>query len=173
MATAKIQFIARIEKFEEKGEKSGWTYIEIPADLAGELMPGRRQSFRVKGKLDKLAIAAVALLPMGGGSFIMPLNAQMRKSLAKRTGAQLKVELSVDQSSFKFNAAFIECLQDEPEAKAFFGSLPPSHQRYFSKWIDEAKTEATRVKRIAMSVNALARKMGYGEMIRFHKEDKS
>nr|MBP8244154.1 YdeI/OmpD-associated family protein [Chitinophagaceae bacterium] len=51
-------------------------------------------------------------------------------------------------------------------AKAFFESLTGSHQRYFSKWIDSAKTEPTRVKRITMAVNALAKKWGYGEMIR-------
>ena len=35
-----------------------------------------------------------------------------------------------------------------------------------SKWIDDAKTEPTRVKRITMAVTALAKKWGYPEMIR-------
>lgn len=170
---AGIKFTTTIRKFDARGEKSGWTYFEVPADLAEELCPGKRQSFRVKGKLDQLAIAAVALLPMGGGSFIMPLNAQMRKGLRKKAGAELKVELQLDKAAFIFNEAFMVCLADEPMAQAFFSSLPPSHQRYFSKWIDEAKTEATRVKRIAMAVSALARNMGFGEMIRFHKADRS
>ncbi|HQV55523.1 MAG TPA: YdeI/OmpD-associated family protein, partial [Chitinophagaceae bacterium] len=45
-----------------------------------------------------------------------------------------------------------------------------SHQKYFSKWIDAAKTEPTKVKRITMAVNALAKKVGYPEMIRAAKK---
>ncbi|MBP6687980.1 MAG: YdeI/OmpD-associated family protein, partial [Lacibacter sp.] len=59
-----------------------------------------------------------------------------------------------------------ECLNDEPTALQYFNSLAGGHQRYFSKWIDSAKTEPTKAKRIAMAVNALARKMGYTEMLR-------
>jgi uncharacterized protein YdeI (YjbR/CyaY-like superfamily) len=60
----------------------------------------------------------------------------------------------------------IACLEDEPTAMRFFQKLPGSHQRYFSKWIDSAKGEGTKAKRIALSVNALARGKGYAEMIR-------
>ena len=73
-----VQFTATIHKFEKQGEKSGWTYIEIPADIAQQLKPGNKKSFRVKGKLDQFKIAGVSLLPMGGGSFIMAINATMR-----------------------------------------------------------------------------------------------
>jgi uncharacterized protein YdeI (YjbR/CyaY-like superfamily) len=116
------------------------------------------------------AITQVSLLPMGGGLFILVLNAAMRKAIGKRHGAMVNVQLQVDESPFVFNKDFITCLEDEPAAKEFFQGLPGSHQRYFSKWIDEAKTVETRVKRINMSVNALSRKMGYGEMIREAKE---
>ena len=78
----------------------------------------------------------------------------------------LKVQLEADNSEFVFNKDFMECLDDEPSAKEFFQSLPGSHQRYFSKWIDEAKTEPTKTKRIAMAVSALAKQWGYGEMLR-------
>ena len=64
----------------------------------------------------------------------------------------------------------MECLQDEPSALAFFKSKPASHQRYFSKWIESAKTEATKTKRIAMAVSSLAKQMDYGEMLRSQKQ---
>ena len=99
---------------------------------------------------------------MGGGIFILPLNANLRKAIAKKKGAMLQVSLQEDKSDFVFNPDFIECLADDPVAKSFFESLTGSHQRYFSKWIDSAKTEPTKVKRIAMAVNALAKKWGYG-----------
>ncbi len=78
----------------------------------------------------------------------------------------VQVQLTPDDSAFIFNKDFMECLHDDPDAESFFNALTGSHQRYFSKWIDSAKTEPTKVKRIAMAVNALSRKLGYGEMIR-------
>lgn len=162
----RIQFTTTIQKFGAKGEKTGWTYIEIPADLARELKPGNKKEFKVMGKLDKHPVSRLSLLPMGNGSFILPLNAGLRKAISKNQGAMLAVSLEEDKSEFVFNPDFMECLADDPAAKTFFDSLTGSHQRYFSKWIDSAKTEPTKVKRIAMAVNALAKKWGYGEMIR-------
>ena len=161
-----VKFIATIKKFDKQGEKTGWTYFEIPADIAEKIKPGNKKSFRVKGKLDDCKISGIAILPMGGGAFIMPLNAAMRKGIHKRHGAMLTVKLEEDKNPFQFNKDFLDCLVDEPVARSFFETLPGSHQRYFSKWIDDAKTEPTRTKRIAMAVNALAKKWGYAEMLR-------
>ena len=161
-----IQFKTTIQKFGEQGEKTGWTYIEIPAAMAQQLKPGNKKSFRVKGKLDTYKIAGIALIPMGGGSFIMAINADMRRKIHKRHGAMLQVQLQEDKQDYQLNKDFIDCLDDDPTAKAFFQTLTGSHQRYFSKWIDAAKTEPTRVKRITLAVTALAKKWGYPEMIR-------
>lgn len=161
-----VKFTATIHKFEKKGEKTGWTYFEVPIDLAQKLKPGNKKEFKVKGKLDAHPIKRVSLFPMGGGRFIMVLNATLRKAIGKKEGAMVKAQLEADDSAFIFNKDFIECLADEPAAEQFFKSLTGSHQRYFSKWIDDAKTEPTKVKRITMAVNALAKKLGYSEMIR-------
>ena len=59
----------------------------------------------------------------------------------------------------------MECLQDEPEALAYLKSLPASHQNYFSKWIEAAKTEMTNTKRISMVVNALINKWSFATMM--------
>lgn len=166
----KVVFKAALKKFGSKGEKTGWTYLELPADLAGELKPGHKQSFRVKGRLDKYRIEQVALIPMGGGGYIMAVNAEMRKGLGKREGAMVEVELSVDDRELPLSSDFMSCLEDEPRGLRYFQSLPKGHQKYFSNWIESAKTEATKTRRIALAVNALSREMGYGEMIR---EDKA
>lgn len=161
-----IRFTVTIKKFGAKGEKTGWTYFEVPADIAQELKPANKKEFKVKGKLDKYAIKRTSLIPMGGGIFIMALNADMRRAIGKKEGAMLEVQLTEDKSDFVFNADFIECLKDEPAADTYFQSLTGSHQRYFSKWIDSAKTDTTKTKRIAMAVNALAKGWGYPEMIK-------
>ena len=170
-----VNYTTVILKFGTKGEKTGWTYIEVPADVAQKLKRGNkkyppervsRAGFRVKGKLDTHSIKHVALLPMGGGNFIMPLNAAMRKAIGKRHGVMLRVQLEEDKSEFVFNADMMECLNDEPDAIKFFTTLTSSHQKYFSKWIDSAKTDSTKAKRIAQMVNAMLRGMGFPEMLR-------
>ncbi|MBL7730444.1 MAG: DUF1905 domain-containing protein [Chitinophagaceae bacterium] len=165
-----VRFTATINRFGQQGEKTGWTYVEIPPDLAQQLKPGNKKEFKVKGKLDAHPIKRLSLMPMGGGRFILVLNAAIRKAIGKKHGAMLQLQLEEDKSEFIFNKDFIACLEDDPAAKKYFDTLPGSHQRYFSKWIDEAKTDPTREKRIAMSVNALSKKWGYGEMIRAAKK---
>lgn len=165
-----IKFTATILKFDKQGEKTGWTYIEIPAAFAQDLYPGNKKSFRVKGKLDGYSIKGIALLPMGEGAFIMALNAAIRKAIGKQKGASLQVQLEVDKIAYQLNEALLECLGDEPAALLYFKSLPTSHQNYFSKWIESAKTAATKTKRIALAVNALSNKMGFAAMLRSSSE---
>lgn len=161
-----IQFTAVIQKYKTMGEKTGWTFIEIPDGIPEQLKPGHKKEFKVKGKLDDYAFKQMPLYPVGGGKFIMALNADVRRAIAKRQGATVDVKIAADNSAFQFNHDLMECLNDEPAALQHFNRLTGSHQRYFSKWIDSAKTEPTKAKRIAMAVTALARKMGYPEMIR-------
>jgi Domain of unknown function (DUF1905)/Bacteriocin-protection, YdeI or OmpD-Associated len=164
-----ILFTAIIHKFAKQGEKTGWTYIEISASQAKKLKPDTRVSFRVKGSLDSFKIKQIALIPMGEGNFIIPLNAAMRKGTGKKLGDKLKVSLEADDSDFVFSEEFMECLHDDPVAYDFFQTLSGSHQKYFSKWIDSAKTSATKTKRIVMAIVALSKKQGYPEMIRANK----
>lgn len=167
-----VCFTACIKKFAQQGEKTGWTYIEIPAVIAKEINPGSGKSFRVKGKLDDLQIEGIALIPMGGGHFIMALNAKMRKCLFKSKGSLLKVYLEKDDKPLKPSAELMECLNDEPVAQLNFNNLPRSHQNYFSRWIESAKTEATKTKRIAHAVDALTAGIDFGTMLRKIKNDR-
>ncbi len=166
-----VQFTTTIKQFDQQGEKTGWTYIEVSSEIAEKLVPGNKKGFRVKGKLDNFSIKGIALLPMGGGNFILTLNADLRRGIHKKKGAMLNVKLQVDPEGYKLNEDFIACLNDEPAAKEFFNTLAGSHRNYFSKWIDSAKTEPTKIKRISMAVNALSKKWGYPEMLRNSKKD--
>lgn len=167
-----IKFITVILKFDKQGEKTGWTYMEIPASLAEQMLPGHKKSFRVKGKLDGHTIQQVALIPMGEANFILPLNAALRKLIGKRKGAQLEVILQLDISVYELNKELMECLADEPAALDFFKSKPLSFQNYYSKWIESAKTDGTKAKRIALAVTSLTRKIEFGEMLRNQRQQK-
>lgn len=164
-----VEFITLLQRFEEKGEKTGWTYIEIAADIAQELNPNVKVGYRVKGKLDEYPIKLVALLPMGDGRFIIPVNATMRKGIKKKEGASIKVHIEIDTDPLPISADLVECLEDEPAASAFFQQLSKSHQNYFSKWIESAKTPETKANRIAKTIRGLAMQMDFGEMMRYFK----
>lgn len=168
-----VTYTATIRQFAEQGEKTGWTYIEVPEDIAQQLMPGNKRSFRVKGKLDQFPIAGVALLPMGAGNFILPLNASMRKGTHKKKGGMLKVQIAVDKKPLAAPAGFIECLEDEPRAKVFFNQLKPSHRNYFIKWMGGVKSEAAVAKRIAQVITALSYEQDFVTMIRSFKADQN
>ncbi|UFH56626.1 YdeI/OmpD-associated family protein [Spirosoma sp. KNUC1025] len=169
-------FTTVLKKFDQKGDKTRWTYIEIPTDVTDELQPGRKTSFRVKGRLDHFPINLVALLPLkredgSGTGFMMPINAAMRRGLGKEeAGTSIQVELDVDHSPIPISADLLECLQDDPVALAHFNTLSKSHQNYFSNWIEEAKTPATKDDRIVKSIRGLSMGMDFGEMIRCFKK---
>ena len=69
-----IEFKARLEKFGAYKDKTGWTYITIPAAKAS-LLAQQKTSFRIKGTIDQHAIKQVAILPAGEGDFILAVNA--------------------------------------------------------------------------------------------------
>jgi hypothetical protein len=52
-----IRFETIIKRFLSQGEKTGWTYIEIPVEIAQKLKPGNKKSFRAKGRLDEYCYA--------------------------------------------------------------------------------------------------------------------
>ena len=169
-----VKFTATILQFSKQGEKTGWRYIEISASISEKLKPGYKKSFRVKGKLDQYSIEGIALLPMGGGGFIMALNAEMRKAIKKQKGAKVKVELEADDEfTFKLPPDLMECLEEEPAAISFFNSLTKGHQSYYIKWLLSAKTEETKAKRMAQMIGGLIKKQDFGAMLRSLKQNRT
>jgi hypothetical protein len=166
-----VKFRTKILQFKERmGEKTGWSYIKVPAKIAQQLKPGNKKSFRVKGKLDEYPISGMALIPMGEGDFILALKAAIRKAIRKQAGDSLEVQFEVDKKEIVPPKDLLECLADEPASNAVFKALPKSHQNWYGNWVKAAKTEGTRTRRIAHIVDSLAKKMSFGEMMRSYGE---
>jgi|SRR5450631_2105418 len=165
-----VQFNAVIVQAGEMGEKTGWSYIIVPPDITAQLKPGFKKSFRVKGKLDAYSITQQTLLPIGKGVFMMPLNASLRKAIHKNKGAVLRLKLEEDKTPLQVSAELMECLSDSPKAENKFRKLPHSHQMYYSKWIESAKTIQTKAKRISMAITAMEKNLTYGEMLRLNAQ---
>jgi uncharacterized protein YcgL (UPF0745 family) len=167
-----ITFEAEIERFSKMGEKTGWRYISIPMKVANQIKPDYRKSFRVKGFLDSVPIAGLSFIPMGEGEFILALNANLRKQLKKEEGAKIHLQLEEDKA-FKIEMPedLEFCLTEERHCLENFLNLPKSHQNYYINWLNTAKTEPTRVKRLTQIVVAMDKKQNFSEMMRSNKSN--
>lgn len=168
-----ITFEADLERFSKMGEKTGWTFVTIPKNIANQIKPGCRRSFRVKGFLDELPVAGMSFIPMGEGDFILALNSTVRKQLKKEEGAKLCLQLEEDET-FKIEMPedLELCLLEERHFLENFLNLPKSHQNYYINWLNTAKTETTRIKRLTQIVIAMDKKQNFSEMMRSYKNDK-
>lgn len=166
-----VTFEAIIERTWQEGEKYGWTYVIIPTPVAQQINPGVKTVYRVKGRIGGHHCRQVALLPYGEGNYILPLNAAMRKDIEEGVGETLQLSLEVDPEEPAMSAELLEALSYDTAAESFFLSLSKSHQRYYSNWIDSAKTFETKSKRLAMAVEGCARGMDFGKMMRHFKKN--
>lgn len=165
---AVIEINGILERFGKMGEKSGWTYVLIPAEIARSLSKARN-TFRVKGHIDQHEIRQVALVPVGDGDFILPVNGGMRKAIKKSAGAPVRLRIQHDDSELLPDRDFMECLAEEPLAMTHYQKLTQGHKNYFTKWIGSARTAPTKASRIAMALDALSRGLGFAEMLREKK----
>ena len=162
-----VTYHVEIERFETNGEKTGWSYVFIPQDIAEQIKPNNRREVRVKGLVDQVAINGLCMMPVKGDGFILPLKKSLRKLIKKEAGAKVTLQLEFDVD-FKIEMPddLEVCLADEEALLERFLGMPKSHQNYFINWLNTAKTEPTRTKRLVMIINAMANSLDFGAMIR-------
>jgi bifunctional DNA-binding transcriptional regulator/antitoxin component of YhaV-PrlF toxin-antitoxin module len=147
-----------LERFQAKG---GWTYARIP-----EIEPDKKAHFgwrKVKGTIDGYPISQYHLMPMGNGQLFLPVKAEIRKKIGKKEGDYVEVVLYPDNDPLEIPRELLECLEVEPGAHQFFMSLSDSEKKLYIRWIYEAKTEKTMVKRMASCINNLLEGRKFGE----------
>lgn len=167
-----ISFDLKLEILDLSGEKNGWIAGIISMELSERINPSVKTRYRIKGTIDDLAISQKAILPIGEGDFILPFNADMRKALRKGEGDMVHFKVEVDNSEFQYSADLLACLEMDDRAHTFYETISPSHKKYFSKWIESAKTIETKTKRINQAIFGLANQMKYDETIRYFKGKK-
>ena len=160
------QFTATIYKYGKKGEKTGWTFVEIPSDVIAQLKLKNRREFKIKGIIDDVKISRLVCYPVKNGNFIIALNAELRKKLKKKEGNEVIIKFALDKSAALTSPELLNCLEEESAAKKQFESLPVSHQNYFHRYVYSAKGSDTKTGRIVNVINAMYKKQNFGEMLR-------
>ncbi len=140
-----------LERFPGKG---GWTYAEIPEVLQNPTNPFGW--VKVRGSIDRVEFEKYHLMPMGEKRLFLPVKAAIRKQIKKQAGDWVHIVLYTDNEPLVVPEEMLMCLQDEPRALEFFNALSESEQKYYIRWIYEAKKIETRVNRLAKAVNRLA-----------------
>jgi uncharacterized protein YdeI (YjbR/CyaY-like superfamily) len=83
--------------------------------------------------------------------------AALVKEAMKLNESGVKVVRAVKKkSALRVPAYFMEAIRANKQALAAFEAFPPSHKREYVEWVTEAKTEATRAKRLATAVQWIA-----------------
>jgi hypothetical protein len=140
-----------LEKFPGKG---GWTFAAIP-----EVVQNKNNPFgwvKVKGSIDDFCFEQYKLMPMGNGKLFLPVKSEIRKKLGKKDGDFVHIILFTDNSTIKISTEILDCFKSEPdEIYNAFISFTQGEQKAYLDWIYEAKTENTKVNRIAEMMNRL------------------
>lgn len=161
-----------LQKFSNKGEKTGWTYVDVPTDVLAKLKRKDRKEFRIKGLMDDVKFERLACYPVGDGNFIIAINGELRKKLGKKEGASVSIKLEVDDAAPLQSQELLDCLKEDPAALKQFNSLLLSHRNYFHRYIYTAKGAATKAGRIVNVISAMHKKQNFGEMLRSLKKEK-
>jgi len=139
-----------LHKFPGKG---GWTYTIIP-----EVLPDKHAPFgwvKVKGSIDGYEIKNYNLQPTekGDNRLFLAVKAEIRKAIKKGAGDYVHIILYRDNAPLEIPEELIVCLKGEPNAYEKFQQLKGSEQRVFIDWIYSAKTDETKVRRIAATID--------------------
>ena len=92
-----------------------------------------------------------------GGEFLVGLNREVREGAGVGTGDTVDVALALDTAPREVSLppALADALAGDAEAKAAYDRLAFTHRKEFARWIEEAKRDETRERRVAQALEML------------------
>ena len=129
------------------------TGINVPAEVVEALGGGKRPrvTVTINGHTYRSSVAVL------GGRYMLGVSAENRAAAGVEGGQDVDVELELDTAPREVTVPpdFAAALAAEPAAQATFDGLSYSNKSWHVLQIDGAKTDETRKRRIAKSVEAL------------------
>lgn len=129
-------------------------YIEFPYDVETEF--GSKGQVKVVATFDGVAYRG-SLVKMGGNCHWIGITQAIRKQTGRNPGDTINVTITKDDAvrTVEIPADFETLLQEDAEILAFFNKLSYSHQREYVNWINDAKKEETRLRRMTKAIGML------------------
>jgi hypothetical protein len=129
------------------------TGIHVPEDVMTALGPSRRPPVRVtlNGYTYRTTVATVS------GKFMFGVSSEVRRETGVAPGDEVEVDIELDTRprEVMVPADFEAALDWAPEAKQFFGQLSYSHKSAYTLWIESARKDETRQRRIHDAIRML------------------
>src|SRR6059058_3406287 len=89
-----------------------------------------------------------------GGESLLGLNRAVRQEAGVEAGDSVAVRLELDTAPREVDVpeALAAALAADDEARAAFEKLAYTHRKEFARWVDEAKRDETRERRVAKTL---------------------
>lgn len=145
------------QKFEaviEKPPNSNASYVIVPFDV--HEVYGTRGQVKVKATFDGHPYRG-SLAPMGGGKHILGLRKDIREAINKKHGDSVKVVIEPDTEPRLVTVPedFQKALNKNKQARVFFEALSYTHRKEYVRWMESAKKQETRQRRLQRSIEML------------------
>jgi antitoxin component of MazEF toxin-antitoxin module len=129
------------------------TGLVVPDDVVEALGAGKRPpvTVTVGNHTYRSTVARM------GGQFLIPLSAENRTAAGVAAGDDVEVEIELDVAprTVDVPADLAAALDAEPSVRSRFDGLPFTQRKEHVRSVEEAKAEATRLRRIDKVLTAL------------------
>jgi hypothetical protein len=129
------------------------TGVRVPDEVVEALGAGRRPavSVTINGYTYRSTVAVM------GGAYMVGVNADNRAGARVAGGDEVDVDIEVDTAprEVAVPAELAAALEGEPDALRTFEGLSYSNRSWHALQVSGARTEETRLRRIAKSIEAL------------------
>jgi len=134
------------KSFDAIVQKEGsFTFVAIP--FSPREVWGAKPRYQVTGTINGISVRGT--LGAFGQEYFLRLGAAWMRDSGIEPGENVKVRLSLEVPQEGNIAVDIaKALSDNKKAKTFFEGLPIIYRKNFIRWIESAKREETRVRRI-------------------------
>ncbi len=146
-----IRFTAKLVRSE------GWLCINMPKAASKKL--GSIARVPVVGKINGFPIRTSAF-PVAGETHMILVNKEMQRGANVGSGDTVAVSIEVDtqKRTVSIPKDLAKAMAKKPAVKAAFEKLSYSHRKEYVRWIDDAKKEETRARRIEKAVSMMSEK---------------
>ncbi len=131
----------------------GGAFVEVPLNV--EAAFGSKRP-KVKAMIEGLPYRGI-LTRMGTECHLLVVLKEIREQIGKTFGDEVTITVEPDAEPrlIEVPAELKKAFKTEKEAKTFFDKLSYTHQREYVMWINEAKREETRHRRIVKMIGML------------------
>lgn len=107
---------------------------------------------KVKGSIDDYEFSNVHLMPIGNGYLGLPVKSTIRKKIKKEAPDTVYIILYEDTAPLIIPEELLLCMEHENDVLEKFENYSNGQKKAFIDWINSAKTDRTKVDRIAKTI---------------------